>query len=75
MKNKKVQQLIGLFSASVRKYILLEYKSAYYDIYADVDITRDVRTLIVEYYWGGNNVPFTAGQVVDYVRSKYKKKK
>jgi hypothetical protein len=75
MKNKKVQQLIGLFSASVRKYILLEYKSAYYDIYTDVDITRDVRTLIVKYYWGGNSIPFTAGQIVDYIRSKSKKNK
>ena len=27
--------------------------------------------LINEYYWGGNTVPFVAGQVADLLKSKY----
>ena len=71
-KNKKLEIAIGKFSAKVRVYILLEYRGVYYDIYNSVKITRDVRKLATEYYLGGNTVPFTAGQIVDYVKSKYK---
>lgn len=72
MKKKRVEKFVGGFSSNVRKYILIEYNSAYHQIYSSVNIQQDVRKLISEYYWGGNNIPFTAGQIVDYVRSKYK---
>tara|TARA_B100001778_G_scaffold226369_1_gene187963 strand:- start:594 stop:818 length:225 start_codon:yes stop_codon:yes gene_type:complete len=72
MKKKKTGQFVGRFSAKVRKYILIEYNLVYHKIYSDMQITKDVRILMSEYYWGGNNIPFTAGQIVDYVRSKYK---
>ncbi len=75
MKKKKYSKLevqIGKFSAHVRAYILMEYRSAYNHIYSNINITRDARKLCTEYYLGGNTVPFTAGQIVDYARSKYK---
>lgn len=72
MKKKRTDQFVGRFSAKVRKYILIEYNEAYHHIYSSLTIQKEVRTLMSEYYWGGNNIPFTAGQIVDYVRSKYK---
>ncbi len=69
--NSKAAAAVGKFSGSIRAYIFMEYKNSYYDIYNSVKITREVRRLTTEYYFGGNTVPFTAGQVVDYVRSKY----
>ena len=72
MKKKRSEQFVGRFSAKVRKYILIEYNPAYHQIYSSVQIQKDVRILISKYYWGGNNIPFTAGQIVDYVRSKFK---
>lgn len=71
-KNKKLEIAIGRFSAKIRAYILMEYRGVYNDIYSSVKINRDVRKLSTEYYFGGNTVPFTAGQIVDYVKSKYK---
>ena len=50
----------------------MEYRLAYNHIYSNIEITRDARKLCAEYYLGGNTVPFTAGQIVDYARSKYK---
>ena len=70
--NKKVELLIASFTAKVRAYILMEYRIAYNHIYSNIKITRDARKLCVQYYFGGNTVPFTAGQIVDYARSKYK---
>ena len=72
MKNNKLELALSQFSGTVRKYILLEYRSAYQQIYSSIKITRDVRKLSTDYYFGGNTVQFTAGQIVDYVRSKYK---
>ena len=68
----KLEVAVGKFSAKVRSYILMEYRSAYNHIYSNIKITRDARKLCTEYYLGGNTVPFTAGQIVDYARSKYK---
>tara|TARA_B100001778_G_C18442661_1_gene563067 strand:+ start:480 stop:713 length:234 start_codon:yes stop_codon:yes gene_type:complete len=75
MKKKKASKLevaVGRFSAKVRSYILMEYRPTYNRIYRNIKITRDARKLCAEYYLGGNTIPFTAGQIVDYVRSKYK---
>jgi len=72
MKKNKLELALSQFSGTVRKYILLEYRSAYQHIYSNIKITRDVRKLSADYYLGGNTVQFTAGQIVDYVRSKYK---
>ena len=73
--NKKLRAAVGKFSASIRTYILLEYRGVYNDIYSNIKVNREVRKLVTEYYLGGNTVPFSAGQVVDYARSKYGFKK
>lgn len=73
--NSKAAAAVGRFSGSVRSYIFMEYIGVYYDIYNSIKINREVRKLVTEYYFGGNTVPFTAGQVADYVRSKYGFKK
>jgi hypothetical protein len=71
-KTSKAELLVASFTAKVRAYILMEYRTAYNHIYSNIKITRDARKLCTEYYFGGNTVPFTAGQIVDYARSKYK---
>jgi len=72
MKKKRTGQFVGKFSAKVRKYILIEYNQTYHHIYSNLALQKEVKKLMSKYYWGGNNIPFTAGQIVDYVRSKYK---
>ena len=67
-----LQKAVNEFAVSVKKYILMEYRTAYTHIYSNVTITKDAKKICVEYYLGGNTVPFTAGQIVDYARSKYK---
>ena len=74
-KYKKLKVALGRFSAATRAYILMEYRGVYNDIFNSVKITREVREITTEYYLGGNTVPFTAGQIVDFVRSKYGLKK
>ena len=71
--SKKLQKAVSSFRVNVKKYILLEYgQQAFHHIYNSVKATKDANKLCVEYYLGGNTVPFTAGQIVDYARSKYK---
>ena len=71
--SKKLQKAVTSFRVNVKKYILLEYgDQAFHHIYHNVKATKDANKLCVEYYLGGNTVPFTAGQIVDYARSKYK---
>lgn len=58
---------------NVYSYIGMEYKPKYAKLFANSDISEKLADLITQYYWGGNSVPFTAGQVVDLLKSKYKK--
>jgi hypothetical protein len=74
MKNKKAQVLAHEFYMQVYTYIEMEYKPKYARLVADSDISERLVDLISQYYWGGNTVQFTAGQVVDLLYSKYKKK-
>lgn len=70
--NKKFKKLISSFSNSVNRYIRLEYNKKYYRCYFDnPNICDEVISLITKYYLGGNTVPYTAGQVVDFIKSKY----
>lgn len=71
--SKKLQKEIDRFYLSVKAYIILEYRTVYNEIYTDPKISKEVKKLSIDYYFGGNTVPFTAGQVVDYVKSKYMK--
>ena len=71
--SKKLQKDVDAFYLSVKVYIILEYRTIYNVIYTDINISKEVKRLSIDYYFGGNTVPFTAGQVVDYVKSKYMK--
>lgn len=70
--NKKAEALAHCFYMDVFAYIDSEYKPKFARLYADSDISDKIVMLVYEYYWGGNTVPFTAGQIVDLLRSKYK---
>lgn len=69
---KKIDQLTHSFYMSVFAYISEEYKPKYARLFADSDISPQIYTLCAEYYWGGNTVQFTSGQIVDLLKSKYK---
>ncbi len=69
--NKKSNKLVSKFFKSVSLYIKREYKSRYYRFYNDPVVIDEMLKLTSSYYWGGNNVPNTAGDVVDYIKSKY----
>jgi hypothetical protein len=70
--NKKIDQLAHSFYMSVFAYINKEYKPKYAKLFADSEISPQIYTLCSQYYWGGNTVPFTSGQIVDLLKSKYK---
>lgn len=60
------------FYLNVYSYISMEYKPKYAKIFADSDFSEKLVDLTTQYYWGGNSVPFTAGQVIDLIKSKFK---
>jgi hypothetical protein len=74
MKKQKGKKYAHEFYMSVYAYISMEYKPRYSHIMADSEISEKLVDLITQYYWGGNTVQFTAGQIVDLMRSKYKNK-
>jgi hypothetical protein len=71
--NKKVHSLAHAFYMGVYAYISQEYKPKYSRIFADSDFSPKLYDLCNQYYWGGNTVPFTAGQIIDLIQSKFKK--
>ena len=75
MSQKRGHQYAHTFYMSVYSYIHMEYKPKYARLFADSDISEKLVDLVTQYYWGGNSVQFTAGQVVDLLRSKYDIKK
>lgn len=60
------------FYLGVYSYIGMEYKPKYSRIFADSSMSEQLVDLVTQYYWGGNSIPFTAGQVVDLIKSKYR---
>jgi hypothetical protein len=60
-----------LFHDTVRIYIRKEYKKIYYQFLCN-NKDGNLQVLIDRYYWGGNTVPFTAGQIIDFIKSKYR---
>ncbi len=71
-KNKKAKLAEHGFYLSVYAYITQEYKPRYAKIYADSSFSAKIADLVAQYYWGGNSVPFVAGQIIDLIKSKYK---
>lgn len=69
---KEVNQMVHSFYMSVYSYIGSEYKPKYSKLVADSAISASIYDLCSQYYWGGNTVPYVAGQIVDLLKSKYK---
>jgi hypothetical protein len=69
--NKKANKLVATFFKSVSLYMKREYKSRYYRFYNDPVFIDEMMRLTSSYYWGGSSVPNTAGDVIDYIKSKY----
>lgn len=63
--------LVNKFYKSVSLYMKREYKKQYYRFYTDPSFVFEMNELTSAYYWGGNSVPNTAGDIVDYIKSKY----
>lgn len=69
--NDKAQQLVCDFYNSVWEYMQAEYKPKWAKIYNSEKLLDDMIYLTGQYYFGGNSVPMTAGQIVDLLKSKY----
>jgi hypothetical protein len=66
--NEKMIDNITNFYNNVGDYIHMEYDSKYHEMFftdSDIDNLFD---MVANYYMGGNNVPDTAGMIVDYFR-------
>ena len=73
--NEKSHQLVCDFYNNVWEYMKAEYKPKWARIYNSEKILDDMILLTSQYYFGGNSVPMTAGQIVDLLKSKYGKKR
>ena len=73
--NERAQELVCDFYNSVWEYMQAEYKPKWAKIYNSEELLDDMIYLTSQYYFGGNSVPMTAGQIVDLLKSKYEKKK
>jgi len=71
MKDK--DQIVCNFYNSVLEYMNNEYRPKWARLYNSDKLLDDMIRLTGEYYFGGNTVPFTAGQIVDLLKSKYGK--
>lgn len=71
----KIRAMQHCFYMDVYGYVLAEYKPKIGKLFTDSPIAGKIVDLVNEYYWGGNSVPFVAGQIADLLRSKYLKKK
>tara|TARA_B110000503_G_C7140794_1_gene410747 strand:+ start:1395 stop:1646 length:252 start_codon:yes stop_codon:yes gene_type:complete len=75
IKAAKLRAIQHCFYMDVYSYIAAEYTPRTARLFTDSPISGSLVDLINEYYWGGNTIPFVAGQVADLLKSKYKKKK
>ena len=72
-KKERGYQYAHQFYMQVYSYISMEYKPKYRKLFSNSDLSEKLTDLVTQYYWGGNSVPFTSGQIVDLLKSKYKK--
>jgi len=70
----KARAMQQIFYEDVLIYLLEEYKPRIARLFTNSPVAGKLVDLVNEYYWGGNTVQFTAGQVADLLRSKYKKR-
>lgn len=68
----KIRAMEENFYISVYEYVIEEYSTKISRLFVDSPIAEDIVDLVNQYYWGGNSVPNTAGDMADLLRSKYK---
>ena len=74
IKEAKIRAMQHMFYEDVCIYMLEEYSPRTCRLFFDSPISGDIVDLVNEYFWGGNTVQFTAGQIADLLKSKYPKK-
>jgi len=74
-REKKIQIMQHVFYMDVYSYLKDEYRPQIARWFCNSPIAGNIVDLVNEYYWGGNSVPFVAGQIADLLNSKYKKKR
>ena len=62
-----MQYILNFYSA-VAEYMLFEYKPKYYEYFVDDDNTDSMIELCSRYYYGGNNIIDTAGDIVNLLK-------
>lgn len=67
----KMRALEQCFYMDVHSYILAEYQPRISYLFDRSEISDNIVELISQYFWGGNTVQYTAGQVADLIKSKY----
>lgn len=68
---RKIKE-INVFFNSISYYLYQEYDHKYYkEFNREINLKRMIK-LVEGYYWGGNNVPDTAGMIVEYFQSNSK---
>jgi hypothetical protein len=72
-KTERGYRYVHQFYMNVYSYISMEYKPKYAKLFADSDLSEQLTDLVTQYYWGGNTVAFTAGQIIDLLKSKHKR--
>ena len=70
----KIRAMQHMFYMDVYSYIQMEYSIKIERLFTNSPISGDLVDLVNEYFWGGNTVQFTSGQVADLLRSKYLRK-
>lgn len=70
----KIKAMQQMFYEDVLIYLLEEYKPRIAKLFTDSPISDKITVLVYEYFWGGNTVQFTAGQMADLLKSKYPKR-
>lgn len=69
--NSKARAIEHNFYLCVYDYILQEYKPKIGVLFTNSPIAGTLVDLVNKYYWGGNNIPNTAADIADLLRSKY----
>ena len=73
-REKNIQIMQHVFYMDVYSYLIKEYHPKVSKLFCNSPISGNIVDLVNQYFWGGNSVPFVAGQIADLLKSKYGKK-
>jgi hypothetical protein len=65
--NKKLHENVNTFFNKVNNYIYMEYDKKYYKIVTKERNLVRLYDFVTTQYLGGNNVPDTAGYMIEYI--------